>query len=65
MVSDSDSQFRIRKSNTKLENLKVILWYSSIGHGGTGTFFNMIEQFVSRGLPAQFSNMWVPVHFSV
>ena len=26
MVSDSDSQFRIRKSNTKLENLKVILW---------------------------------------
>ena len=24
MVSDSDSQFRIRKSNTKLENLKVI-----------------------------------------
>ena len=27
MVSDSDSQFRIRKSNTKLENLKVILWY--------------------------------------
>ena len=25
--SDSDSQFRIRKSNTKLENLKVILWY--------------------------------------
>ena len=27
MVSDSDSQFRIRKSNTKLENLKVILRY--------------------------------------
>ena len=26
MVSDSDSQFCIRKSNTKLENLKVILW---------------------------------------
>ena len=26
MVSDSDSQFRIRKSNTKLENLKVIFW---------------------------------------
>ena len=25
-VSDSDSQFRIRKSNTKLENIKVILW---------------------------------------
>ena len=24
-VSDSDSQFRIRKSNTKLENLKAIL----------------------------------------
>ena len=23
-VSDSDSQFRIRKSNTKLENLKAI-----------------------------------------
>ena len=26
MVSDSDSQFRIQKSNTKLENVKVILW---------------------------------------
>ena len=26
MVSDSDSQFRIRKTNTKLENLKVIFW---------------------------------------
>ena len=25
MVSDSDSQFHIRKSNTELENLKVIL----------------------------------------
>ena len=39
--------------------------WSSIGHGGTGTFFNTIEQFVSRGLPAQFSNMGVPVHFSI
>ena len=38
---------------------------SSTGHGGTGTFFSMIEQFVSRGLPAQFSNMGVPVHFSI
>ena len=26
MISVSDSQFHIRKSNTKLENLKVILW---------------------------------------
>ena len=28
---------------------------SSIGHGGTSTFFYMMEQFDSMGVPAQFS----------
>ena len=31
---------------------------SSIEHGGTSSLFNMIEQFVSRGVPAHFTILW-------
>ena len=48
----------------RLPNVKILLcWSSRMRVYGFVENRKFLEQFVSRGVPAQFSNLGVPAHF--